>query len=213
MSDRSFLGILEPAFRRHCIHWRIQSRQPGLGCLPVPAFFRTHGRFPSREADLCSEGLRYLGRQLDLVVPDTKHFRFHHVNARHHRVAILRHPGVRRALGQDRLALRAWLVEDCRRSSRTIEDQVADGYAWCLARSIYIPSDKIMERLVRGARHDFLEGLLTSIARDLPAATRAKLETSRSEPKGRTGFHVNKRGLKRLMQTPTTCRMLPLTGI
>ena len=31
--------------------------------------------------------------------------------------------------------------------------------AWCLARSIYVASDKIMERLVRGARHDFLEGL------------------------------------------------------
>ncbi len=41
-------------------------------------FFRTHGRFPSHEADLCPEGLRYLGRQLDLVAPDTGHFPLHH---------------------------------------------------------------------------------------------------------------------------------------
>ena len=36
-----------------------------------------------------------------------------------------------------------------------------------------------MERLVRGARHDFHEGPLTSIARDLPANTRAKLGSTK----------------------------------
>ena len=46
-----------------------------------------------------------------------------------------------------------------------------------------------MERLVRSARHDFLEGLLTSIARDLPANTRTKLEASLCEPARPTGFH------------------------
>ena len=46
-----------------------------------------------------------------------------------------------------------------------------------------------MERLVRGARHDFLEGLLSSITRELPAHTRAKLEASLFEPTGPTGFH------------------------
>ena len=66
---------------------------------------------------------------------------------------------------------------------------MAAGYAWCLARSLYVSSDNLMERMVRGARHDFLEGLLTSIARDLPADTRAKLEASFSEPKGPAGFH------------------------
>ena len=152
-------------------------------------FFRTHGRFPSREDDFCPESLRYLGRQLDLAAPDPGRFRFHHVNTRRHRAAILRHLGVRRASERDRSSLRAWLVEECRRTCGAVEDQVAAGYAWCLARSIYVASDKIMERLVRGARHDFLEGLLTSIARDLPANTRAKLEASLCEPAGPTGFH------------------------
>ena len=152
-------------------------------------FFRTHGRFPSREDDPCPECLRYLGRQLDLAAPEPGRFRFHHVNARRHRAAILRHLGVRRASERDRSALRAWLVEDCRRSCGTVEDQVAAGYAWCLVRSIYVASDKIMERLVRGTRHDFLEGLLSSITQDLPADARAKLEASLCEPTGPTGFH------------------------
>ena len=101
-------------------------------------FFRTHGRFPSREDDFSAEGLRYLCRQLDLMAPEPGRFRFHYVNARRHRAAILRHLGVWRASERDRLALRAWLVEDCRRSCSVVEDQVGAGYAWCLARSIYV---------------------------------------------------------------------------
>ena len=130
-----------------------------------------------------------MGHQLGLVAPDPGRFRVHHVNARRHRASILRQLGVRRASERDCSALRTWLVENCRRSCGAGEDQVAAGYAWCLGRSIYVASDKIMERLVRGARHDFLEGLLTSIARELPAHTRAKLEASLCEPMGPTGFH------------------------
>ncbi|WP_419741192.1 Tn3 family transposase [Ruegeria sp.] len=160
-------------------------------------FFQTHGRFPSREQDLSSEGLEYLAQQLDVKVPvDQEPFDYRHVNARRHRVAILKHLGVRRATDRDRLALRSWIFEDCRRSSApTVEDQVASAYAWCLSNSIYISSDKIMERLVRSARHDFLKDLLASTARILPANTRDQLEKSLSEPRGPGGFHLMKNGV------------------
>jgi len=152
-------------------------------------FFRTHGRFPSREDDPCQEGLQYLGQQLDVTVPDAGGFRFRHVNARRHRVAILRHLDVRRATDRDRSALRAWLLESCRGSCPSVEEQVASGHSWCLANSFHVPSDRIMERLVRGVRHDFLEGFLASIVRCLPTGTRTKLDESLSEPRGPYGFH------------------------
>ena len=155
-------------------------------------FFRTHGRFPSREDDPCRDGLQYLGQQLDVTVPDAGQFRFRHVNARRHRLAILRHLDVRRATDRDRSALRTWILESCRGSCPTVEEQVASGYSWCLANSVHVPSDKIMERLVRGARHDFLEGFLASIVRCLPTGTRTKLDESLSEPRGLGGFHLMK---------------------
>ena len=46
-----------------------------------------------------------------------------------------------------------------------------------------------MERQVRGARHDFLEGFLESTALALPADTREELDGSLSEPRRLTGFH------------------------
>ncbi|WP_420584043.1 Tn3 family transposase [Ruegeria sp.] len=160
-------------------------------------FFQTHGRFPSRAQDLSSEGLEYLAQQLDVKIPvDQEQFDYRHVNARRHRVAILKHLGVRRATDRDRLALRSWIFENCRRSSApTVEEQVASAYAWGLSNSIYISSDKIMERLVRSARPDFLEDLLASIARALPANTRRQLDESLSEPRGYGGFHLMKNGV------------------
>ena len=51
-----------------------------------------------------------------------------------------------------------------------------------------MPSDKIMERLVRGARHDAVETLLARIADGLSCETRGKLEVSLADPKRATGF-------------------------
>jgi len=159
-------------------------------------FFQTHGRFPSREQDLSSEGLEYLAQQVDVKVPiDQEQFDYRHVNTRRHRVAILKHLGIRRATDRDRSTLRSWISEDCRRSAVTVQEQVASGYAWCLRNSIYIPSDKIMERLVRSARHDFLEDLLASTVRILPANTRHQLDKSLSEPRSPGGFHLMKNGV------------------
>jgi len=45
-----------------------------------------------------------------------------------------------------------------------------------------------MERLVRGARHDFAEGLLTAIVNRHSKDVRAKLDGCLADPKAPTGF-------------------------
>ncbi|MFV0475657.1 MAG: Tn3 family transposase, partial [Pikeienuella sp.] len=55
-----------------------------------------------------------------------------------------------------------------------------------------VPSDKIMERLVRGGQHDFVETLLTAIAFRLSEQTCRQLEASLAGPKEATGFHALK---------------------
>ena len=51
-----------------------------------------------------------------------------------------------------------------------------------------MPSDKIMKRLVCGARHDAVENLLTRISDGLSCESREKLEVSLSEPERAAGF-------------------------
>ncbi len=187
MSDRSFIEIWSLSYDD--IAW-VESfnRSSRVWAALQLRFFRRHGRFPSRDGDLDGDSLRYLAEQLGLPVPDPTEFRFGHVNACRQRSSILRHLQVRRATDRDRRDLRAWMTSRCGGSAGRVEDQMAEAYRHCLESRIFIPSDKIMERLVRGARHDFIEGLLAKIAARLPEGTKEQLEACLSEPRASTGF-------------------------
>lgn len=115
------------------------------------SFFRERARFPSRLGDVQVDVLRYLAEQLGIAAPESRDFEYVHVTARRHRAAILRHLGIRRAAERDRQALRDELAEMFRGSFGKIEDQIELGYRKSRAQGFFVPSDKIMERLVRGA--------------------------------------------------------------
>ena len=152
------------------------------------SFFRERARFPSRSGDVWDDVLQYLAEQLGVAAPDALDFEYGHVTARRHRAAILRHFGIRRATDRDRQALRVELAEMFQGAFGKIGDQIDLGYRKSRARGYFVPSDKIMERLVRGARHDAVENLLARIADSLPGETRRKLEASLADPKRTTGF-------------------------
>ena len=101
MSDRSFLECrsldFDDAGFVECFN--LDSR---IRVVFLLRFFRSRGRFPSRDDDPCREGLQCPGQQLDVTVPDAGRFRLRHVNARRHRVSILRHLDARRGTDRDR---------------------------------------------------------------------------------------------------------------
>lgn len=131
------------------------------------SFFRERSRFPSRPGDVQADVVQYLSEQLGITAPDERDFEYGHVTARRHRAAILRHSSIRRAADRDRQALRGELAEMFQGAFGKIGDQVELGYRMSRARGYFVPSDKIMERLVRGARHDAVENLLARIADSL----------------------------------------------
>ena len=152
------------------------------------SFFRERSRFPSRPGDVQADVVQYLSEQLGITAPDERDFEYGHVTARRHRAAILRHSSIRRAADRDRQALRGELAEMFQGAFGKIGDQVELGYRMSRARGYFVPSDKIMERLVRGARHDAVENLLARIADSLSDEARGKLEASLADPKCATGF-------------------------
>ena len=187
MSERSFIEIWSLAFDDVALIAGF-SRPSRVWVAFQLRFFHEHARFPSREGDVAADSLRYLAEQLGLPVPDHGDFHFGHVNARRQRGAILRHYGIRRASDRDKAELRAWLSGACRQFPGSIEDQMELGYQHCRERGFFVPSDKIMERLVRGARHDAVEGLLGVIAGRLSGEVKARLDACLADPKGATGF-------------------------
>ena len=151
-------------------------------------FFRERARFPSRPGDIQADVVEYLSEQLGTVAPEVRDFEYGHVTARRYRAAILRHLGIRRATDRDRQALRDELAEMFQGAFGKVGDQIDLGYRESRIRGFFVPSDKIMERLVRGARHDAVETLLARIAGGMPGETRRKLEASLADPKRATGF-------------------------
>jgi len=79
-------------------------------------------------------------------------------------------------------------IETGRDRSPAIEEPVASGSAGCRAPSVPIAADTVRERRVRGARHDFPEGFLKSVAPALPPDTGAVPDDSLLDPEGPTGF-------------------------
>jgi TnpA family transposase len=151
-------------------------------------FFRERDRFPFRDDDVQADIVQYLAEQLGAATPDPRAFRFGHVTARRHRRVILQYFGLRRASDRDRGALRDGLAVLFRNKFGKIDDQIELGYRRGRESGFFVPSDKIMERLVRGARHDAVQGLLGQAVAGLGVEARQKLEASLAEPKCATGF-------------------------
>ena len=160
-----------------------------IGLAAQLAHFRRFGYFPERLKDLPSESLDYLAEQLGEDVTHVSNYHIGSDTARRHRLEILRFLDIRRANDRDRARLRAALASQVSTSGPSIEDLVQFGYQWVLGQSVFIPSRKIMERLVRSAQHTFQAELLAQVTDRLSSQTIAALEVSLADPRGDHGFH------------------------
>ena len=80
------------------------------------------------------------------------------------------------------------MVEHLGGCDLNLSDWVARGYGQALQVGVFVPSDKIMERLARAARRAFREGFLSKVGSRLSAETVEQLEWVLTEPLANTGF-------------------------
>ncbi len=149
-------------------------------------FFREHGRFPASRNDLDPDVILYVADQIGTT--DDLSYSFSSDTARRQRASILDFLGVRRASDRDRDDLHAWMIEQLGGRDLNLADWVERSYARARQMNVFVPSEKIMERLARAARRDFREGYLTKVASRLSTETVTQLEWTLSEPLAMTGF-------------------------
>ena len=150
--------------------------------------FERHGCFVETKAAVPCEALFYVMEQIDATAADWDSYALGSRVARRHCLAILRYLGFRRATGRDRSALQTWLKSADRVTAETFDEMMSQAYGWCLRRKVYVPSRKIMERLVRSAAAAFQDAFLQSVARRISTQTQRKLEASLISPRSSTGF-------------------------
>ncbi len=147
--------------------------------------FRRCGYFPGALEEIPDDRIQYVEEQLGTHVHlyDLKSDA-----ARRHRLDILRHLGFRRANERDRAKLHSALMQEISRTGPTIDPLIDFGFRWALQKAIFVPSRKIMERLVRSALHAFQEDFLAEVSGKLSKQTKATLDECLAEPRGVYGF-------------------------
>jgi len=185
MTDRSFLEIWSLSFSDfEFLDTYHQGSRVWVGVQLL--YFRDHGHFLEDLPDLPPDARTYVGDQLGLA--GTPYYDVSRDTARRHQLEILRHLGFHRATERDRETLRDWLMVELGGRDAGFEDWVAAGYRWSRQHSIFIPSDKIMKRIVGSARKAFRDALFQRIAERLPQKTTSALEGCLAEPLDPTGF-------------------------
>ncbi len=107
---------------------------------------------------------------------------------RRHQLEILRHLGFHRATQNDRQNLRDWLKSALGGRDASFESWVVESYRGSRQHSIFIPSDKIMGRIVRSARKAFRDTLFKQLAERLSLETTSALDACLSDPLLPTDF-------------------------
>ena len=149
-------------------------------------FVRRHGRFPEGRGELDPDVIEYVADQIG--VADDPAYSFSSDTARRQRGDILDFFGIRRGSERDRIELQSWMVAHLGGRNLPLSDWVSRGYEQALRMGVFVPSDKIMERLARAARRNFRDDFLTLAASRLPFETARQLELALSEPLAETGF-------------------------
>jgi len=196
MTEQSFASVWGLSYSDLEFLRRFGARsQVMIGCQLL--YLRRYGRFPGDRSELDPDVVDYVADQTG--VDDDPEFSFPSDTARRQRGFILDYLGLRRASQRDRTELQVWMVEHLGGCDLNLADWVARGYGQALRVGVFVPSDKIMERLVRAARREFREGFLSKVVSRLSPGTAEQLERVLSEPLAATGFH----GLKDDVGTAT----------
>lgn len=150
--------------------------------------FRHHGYFPTSLDEVSSDAVEYVADQVGECVGSAPIYVIGSDTSRRHRLEILRFLGIRRATDRDRKAIRTELKLQAARPGLSSESLILHGYKWALHRAVFVPSRKIMERLVRSALHAFQEDFLMSVFNRLEPIAIERLGGSLAEPRGTLGF-------------------------
>ncbi|WP_156121899.1 Tn3 family transposase [Halocynthiibacter namhaensis] len=149
-------------------------------------YFRLHGRFLADRVELDADVIAYVADQIG--TKDDLSYSFSSDTARRQRAGILDFLGFRRASDRDRANLQAWMIEQLGGQDLNLTDWIERGFDQARQMSVFVPSDKIMERLARAARRDFRDGFLARVGALLSTGTVEQLEWTLSEPLADTGF-------------------------
>jgi len=176
---------LKPSERAH-----IAAKSPAarLGFAVQLKFYQNFGRFPVGTEDLTDRALIYLGDQVERPASDLAEYGWTNRLGQRHRADILQFLGFSPLKEGDLAHLGTWLeVEICPVGADDEAAHEAIG-RWCFTRRFRAPSASVAGKLLRSARRNFENGLLSRVAAALSLESVVAMEASLNEDEGVVSF-------------------------
>jgi TnpA family transposase len=150
-------------------------------------FYRAHGRFPRGAAEIETEAIAAVARQIDVPIVPFDVIDMSDRTLKRHRAEIRALLGFREATVADGEALTDWLRDHAVADSRDLAVLTVALEERCRTLMIEPPGADRIERIVRAALHAFDERFCGDIHARLPPATRMRLDAllrpAATEPK------------------------------
>ncbi|TIS62008.1 MAG: DUF4158 domain-containing protein, partial [Mesorhizobium sp.] len=153
-----------------------------LGFAAQFKFYRIAGRFPATAAEIPEAAREYLADQLGRPAVELFDYDWAGRNGQRHRLEILNILGIRALEAHDLEAFKDWLATEVCPSGMGLAATFEAIERWCLRRKVRSPSPSVAQRLVRSARRQFEETLLSQITANLAPESAARMETSLNAP-------------------------------
>lgn len=128
-------------------------------------FYQCFGRFPLSYEEVSGIALEYLKEQLGTSVIVT--YDWSGRSGKRHRAEILKYLDIRKPIAEDRAQFCEWLISDLIPKISNIKELMTHSEVWFLSNKLALPTELMLERLVRSAMTTYEDRVFSTITQAL----------------------------------------------
>jgi TnpA family transposase len=145
-------------------------------------YYQYSGVFPKLYSDIPEIPLHYLMGQLDIV--SNEDYDWKGRTGKRHRLEILSYLGVRKSKPEDREKYKEWLIQELIPKINNVKELSARSEEWFLHNKLVLPTELMLERLIRTAINAHEERSFESITNALSGECIEEIDAFLSEERG-----------------------------
>ncbi len=145
--------------------------------------YQYSGSFPKSFSDIPEIPLQYLMSQLEVV--EIEEYEWEGRTAKRHRLEILDYLGIRKSTDSDRIKYKEWLISELVPKINNIKELAAHSEEWFLCHKLILPSNIMLERLIRSAIITHEERVFELISSELSETSIEEIDSFLVEERGK----------------------------
>lgn len=152
-------------------------------------FYQHFGRFPQSYDEIAEAPLKYLKEQLDKF--EIEEYDWKGRTVKRHRAEILKYLDIRKSTTKEREQFCEWLISDLIPKLSNVKDLMTRSEVWFLRHKLELPTEFMLERLIRSAITTHEERTFLTITQALCPNSIQQIDTFLSEDANTTNINFS----------------------